>query len=344
MSQIFLRYEYLIRGLYLATHLVVINLDDVYKTIITLKAPNEDEINSGSKAENCLGKVEVKVNISNSVNKQLLSLTQNKLPSGSHIINERIGFDYDKQGNIFPNHVISRKSLSPSLINFFDEVEDVLREKAQSSLKILRWRYNVPGLHKPFSVKWTEWSFDSLTWYPAPTDMHVRASTAGMLPREDKGFSSELKNLMESKTIEGLGHELFREAWEQRFNNPRSSLMIAITAIETGVKEYIATQIPDAEWLIAEIPSPPVVKIIGQYLPKVKTNSVLFPHFPKLSVSFLEKWVNKRNMLTHGKRVELLSDELEEALLYIQDLLWFIDVCQGNEWAKEYIRPNFLNS
>jgi hypothetical protein len=66
---------------------------------------------------------------------------------------------------------------------------------------------------------------------------------------------------------EPFPYELMREAWAQRSANPRSALITAITALEIAVKQFIARRVPPADWLVENVPTPDVIKLIREYLP-----------------------------------------------------------------------------
>lgn len=64
---------------------------------------------------------------------------------------------------------------------------------------------------------------------------------------------------------EPLGHELLNEARASRGDNDRSALVIAVTALEVRVKEFIIRRVPAAEWLVTKAPSPPIEAILCDY-------------------------------------------------------------------------------
>ena len=95
----------------------------------------------------------------------------------------------------------------------------------------------------------------------------------------------EIVRMVESGDQEPVAHQLLREAWELRSSNPRSALAIGIAAAEIGVKDLIASLVPNAQWLVMEMPSPPVVKILREYLPMLPVRGRFKDKTPqKLSV------------------------------------------------------------
>ena len=68
---------------------------------------------------------------------------------------------------------------------------------------------------------------------------------------------------------EPIGHELLHEARHQAAVAPRGALVMAVAAAEAGYKQAVAALVPAAAWLMREIPSPPLVKLLQQHLPQM---------------------------------------------------------------------------
>src|SRR6185295_7224085 len=112
--------------------------------------------------------------------------------------------------------------------------------------------------------------------------------------------------LWNSDAEEPLAHELFQEAWSQhtsQHNNPRSALVMSIAAAEIGMKDLIATLLPEAEWpawLAENTAAPPWVQLLKEVLPTLPARlafhgKVLPPQEWMLEI--LEKGVNLRNQV-----------------------------------------------
>jgi hypothetical protein len=161
------------------------------------------------------------------------------------------------------------------------------------------------------------------------------------------GFSEEIARLLQDSNEQPLGHELFREAWQNRRTNPRSSLLLGIAAAEVGLKECIAVLVPGAEWLVQNAPTPPVVNMLTDYLPSLTAKydfagKVLPP--PKLILDELKKGVKLRNDVTHKGAEPPKPESLENILLAVQDLLWLLDYYCGFVWALEHTRQEIRES
>jgi hypothetical protein len=159
--------------------------------------------------------------------------------------------------------------------------------------------------------------------------------------------NEEIKALLTRNFEEPLGHQLFREAWNLRISNPRSALVIGVAAAEVGVKKLIGTLVPDARWLIEEIQSPPLGRLLRKYLPTLPMKIRFFGSttgFPKALIKALESGVEKRNKTVHAGEPPPVRSELETTLRAVNDLLWICDFYLGNTWAAAYISPETVRA
>jgi hypothetical protein len=147
----------------------------------------------------------------------------------------------------------------------------------------------------------------------------------------------ELQALLDSYGSEPLGHALLREAKATADSFPRSAYLLAVSAAEIGVKAFISERAPDAEWLAFEAPSPPLVKMIRQYLPQIdgdpyaRGRSV---RVPPAVYKPLARAVEIRNRIAHKDADESeAAEDLESCLDAVSDLLWLLDAARGFEWA-----------
>jgi hypothetical protein len=108
-------------------------------------------------------------------------------------------------------------------------------------LRIVRWRTGVYGHHQVIRCadSGIEWSLDGTTWRAAAGLITVVASHELRSTMYTESLFQEIKGLL-AEDQEPIGHELLREAWNLKATSPRSSLMLAVSALEVGVKEFIA--------------------------------------------------------------------------------------------------------
>ncbi len=201
-----------------------------------------------------------------------------------------------------------------------------------------RWKMGIVSSYNPIASRNNlSWSIDGKKWKSLPHD--VRLNIEFGLPIKKRILSNDiilLQQLVENRIHEPLGYELFYEAWELKKSNPRSSLIIGIAAIEAAFKECVSILIPDASWLINNVPSPPLIKMLNKFLPllpcKQKIRGKIIPP-PKAIMKILNDGVENRNLIAHGRSSQVDIKFLEEFLRAVRDLLYLLDYYSGHEWA-----------
>jgi hypothetical protein len=148
---------------------------------------------------------------------------------------------------------------------------------------------------------------------------------------------------------EPFPYELVREAWAQRDANPRSALITAITALEIAVKQFIAKRVPAADWLVENVPSPDVIKLMREYLPNLdppargRAGAERFRELPDELWRLLLKRRNQRNDVIHKPAayesqerpglVPITPERAESAVLAVREVLFRLDLAEGHGWA-----------
>jgi hypothetical protein len=242
-----------------------------------------------------------------------------------------------------------------------EEVYSKLADAAKKFIKTLRWRLDIPGEHHSLKSECMRFSVDSIQWNPVPTGgPSLTLQEIYVAKRLDEEACNQLVPFWVGGG-EPFYHELFREAWEQRRNNPRSAILIGIAAAESALKQCIAKLVPDAEWLMQELQSPPIDKIMKDYFPRLLKNNNLnnIAVIPEVICTEIKTGVVVRNKISHtGEIPEKVSDgglnkklqpyrdnlpqKTEELLFNILDLLWLLDYYGGHEWALHHVREEIL--
>ena len=141
---------------------------------------------------------------------------------------------------------------------------------------------------------------------------------------------------------EPVAFELLREAVQNVGGNDRSALVMGVAAIEVGLKHCIARVAPDARWMVEEAPSPPVARMLREYLPTLPMRNTVAGEVkppPSHHIDYVTKYVRLRNEIAHvGADASLDVDDLLEFLDVARDLLHLFDFYVGHEWAMEYVR------
>jgi hypothetical protein len=108
------------------------------------------------------------------------------------------------------------------------------------------------------------------------------------------------------------------------------------------MKQLIATLVPTARWLVEELPSPPLVKMMKHYVPDlpVRVEVDRDRRCPKHLLTKLQAAVEERNDVVH--RGATPGIYLRETLLAVRELLYLLDFYAGNLWAVSYFSPEMI--
>lgn len=234
-------------------------------------------------------------------------------------------------------------SRMPTVLAAIDRFFTPLGTLIESTVSILRWRSGLSeGTTDPFRNRREHLSQDGEAWLEVGM---ARSAIATLLPGPRQiEVSPELERqvvgLVSERNDEPLGHQLFREAWNQRDLHPRSALVIGVAAAEVGLKKLIGTLVPHAQWLVDEIQTPSLSKMLRKYLPtlpvKAKVQGKKIAP-PGNLIKKLERAVERRNKLVHAGEAPPNREELEEMLRAVDDFLWICDAYAGHIWVAEYI-------
>lgn len=229
---------------------------------------------------------------------------------------------------------------------FVGTTRTTLLDYAKRTTLVVRWRCGMPGPHNPFRSPVThQWSLDGDDWWPMPTTFVGRFTTP-WVSRPHGDIQEDVKDVVSGGGSEPLGHEMLREAWDTSIDSPRTSVVLAVAAAEIGTKQCIGRLAPQAKWLIDNLPSPPLGTLLRRYIPLMPAKLKLkgkFVRLPSKTIKTVERGVELRNKIIHGRTTEVASDELDELLLATRDLLYLLDGFSGYAWAIERVQPPTLD-
>lgn len=237
--------------------------------VVTLHAPNADS----KGMVQCT--VEATRGASSTISKMLENLSAGKLECKPN----EIAIAIDKDPSVPSNQGTLTQGVPTALDSFSKQVLREFSDIARRTVQVARWRVNAHGTHRTIcGGKGVGYSLDGKAWFTLPQDINFSMDVAATLSLHDDQFG-EVELLLESGEDEPIAHQLFREALENRFPNPRSALILAVTSIETGVKNCVSRLVPEATWLVENAPTPPVVNMLRDFLPKLsKTRARTIPH------------------------------------------------------------------
>jgi len=234
---------------------------------------------------------------------------------------------------------------------FEDEVQELrtqLSTNLQRAFALARWRVGGSGLHSSSPGTKRFWSLDGDTWHEFPLGLGRMNMTAEIIAKWLPDVRRSYADLLRDGVTEPIAYNLLLEALGLRFSYPRSALVIGVAALEVGVKQCIADLAPDTDWLLSNLPSPPVVDLLCDYIPtlkpkvNIKGGKMLQP--PKAIRRTLRQAVEARNKLVHRSGETLKDLNLDEVLNTIRDVLFLLEFYRGYEWGWQRMRGDILAS
>jgi hypothetical protein len=314
---------------------------DSHETVVTIRPRSEEEeirtpLLFGSHAE-----AETEFQPKASIAAALAALEAKQLPKDS-LPREKWPREFDfigKDGELMDGHIAPGTILSVSLQDFFSQTQRELAFAVRYVFGILRWRMGHPVALNPFAFQQAFWSSDDgESWHRFP-----RRTGGRVIARGDSRITPEIaddvQSLVFEVTPEPLAHELWREAWAQRRTSPRSAMLIGMASLEVGIKQFAARHIPDAEWLLAESPTPNVVRMLSEFLPGLVPleNGVPFDPPDAGTLATIRKGVTIRNEVTHKGVKEVKPATVRGVLVAVRKLLWQLDRASGQQWSESLL-------
>jgi hypothetical protein len=158
---------------------------------------------------------------------------------------------------------------------------------------------------------------------------------------------ADVQALLRSETVQPLHHDLFREAWQNQRQHPRSSLVLCMAALETAVKSTLCDLNDSLRWILENIPSPPIDRFLRDYLPSIPArntfNGTVRPP-PPFILTVLRRGIELRNRLVHGRDDSISHSDLEAVLLAVWDIAYLLDFYRGHDWALQLLRRDTLRA
>jgi hypothetical protein len=171
-----------------------------------------------------------------------------------------------KAGWVLPV-VDGKVKVGDSTTEFIDGVLGQLRAAMISTATLFRWRQGVAeGPPDPCHTLKARYSNDGEVWREVPL-LSIKLRFGLVTSAPEDGVSKQVIELANAGTEEPLGRQLFREAWTQRNLRPRSALVIGVAAAEVGFKKLVGSLVPQAQWLVDEVQTPSLSKMLSKFLP-----------------------------------------------------------------------------
>jgi hypothetical protein len=221
-----------------------------------------------------------------------------------------------------------------------------LRAVSRSTIIILNWTHGLDGLPDPYGRAYAWYSNDGNKWFKYSQVRRILLGEPIRIIYARNVNIDEITRKVEAGAEEPLPRQLFREAWSQIGINPRSALVIGVSAAEIGLKRLISALIPGTDWLMQEIPTPPIAKVLRKFLPTLQVRAKridggpIMP--PQQLIRQIDKAVEYRNDVVHAGKPPPARQELTVMLRAISDFLWMCDIYLGEHWAIKYISSDTL--
>ncbi|NIJ51441.1 hypothetical protein [Dyadobacter arcticus] len=203
-------------------------------------------------------------------------------------------------------------------------------DKPQTYFNLMRWVLNV-NLASGRTSK--NWSFDKFNWYHL-FDMWISGATL----QDSRIFNLSLLAQLANRNIsEPLPFEILNEAKVTMSSTPRAALIMVATALEIGVKQFIKSRSPDTEWILENIQSPPVIKLISELVQQLEPRL----DFSKETIASAKNLISERNKAIHSgvfdnstKNAARIGEKMHNYATLVNDILYYLEFFSGHRWVK----------
>lgn len=240
----------------------------------------------------------------------------------------------------WPYWTLPRESNCVGLQEFIDAQRDEAGRRRQIVMNAFRWRYRAySNLDYPIPVAL---SSDGIKWHNTTPTWWRWTEDDRRVEYSQRAMQEGLADAIAYGAAIPVSRELYNEASAMFWLSPRSALVMLAAAAEVGFKEYVDKVAPDAGWLVREIQTPPLEKMIEKYLPTLTPKETLGGEFlrpPKAMVDAIGKLARKRNRIVHGGEKAATEDEFVVWKCAVSQFLYIVELYSGHKWAEECITP-----
>lgn len=221
-----------------------------------------------------------------------------------------------------------------------EELEDPLKQVIYKELlyledsikklyRLLRWMYFFKGADNNIQEIRMCWKITKENKILSSSPKFPRTELVWLIGFDQNDFERNLEMISKLGDDEPVQHSIIRDAFEIVNSNPKNSLLLAIIALEVGVKDFIAKSIPSVAWIVFNIQTPPVDKILSDYLYTIDPKIILKDEQLKV----IKLMIKQRNELSHRGTFSIDLEKLHEGLDLIKDILYLFDYLRGHKWA-----------
>jgi hypothetical protein len=122
---------------------------------------------------------------------------------------------------------------------------------------------------------------------------------------------------------------------------------MGIAAAETGFKTALCDLNPTVTWIVKNLPSPPLDRMLRDYMAQLPARNQINGEVrrpPQKIISTIKKGIELRNNLVHGREDTVTTEDVRKILEAVRDLLYMLDYYRGHDWALERLTPEVAAS
>jgi hypothetical protein len=230
---------------------------------------------------------------------------------------------------------------------------------ASDLFNVIRWRMGILGGPLALTSSWS-----AMRWHDAKKgetiidehgfltrQMIAGAFTLSLPEMQEADFGKEshaaIEALLRNQSTQPLYHDLFREAWQNQRENPRSAIVMGIAAAETGFKTTLTDLNPSVTWIIENLQSPPLDRMLRDYMSQLPARNRINGEVrrpPNSVITTIKQGIELRNKLVHGREERPTLEVTRQTLEAVRDLLYLLDYYRGHDWALEKLSPEVAAS
>jgi len=183
------------------------------------------------------------------------------------------------------------------------------------------------------------WSEDKKDWHRLLLKNNSGAITLGGVVESSKKVGDDLADLF----LRSEKAPVYRGFLDQAIIDYKldSAMVMAVAALEIAVKQTIQKVHPETDWLLQEIPSPPVHKMLKDYLPTLESPFVDDNGGIKVSTELLDevkKAVQARNEIIHKGSIKWPVRRRYKSILMMEWVIRWLEYYQGYSWSPSQAR------
>ena len=236
----------------------------------------------------------------------------------------------DVDGSITPE----RSFFSQKFQEFCNKEESFLEETIIRFFDNALWIYKSGSLFiHDTGYHWIHFSFNQKDWYLVPIapmpggvityDQDEYYKLENEVKTKNKHLARILEESMNSGKTAPIYPRVYFEAVKNLRENNNTAIVLAVEAVEVAVKTCIIHFDNKAKWLIENVPSPPLEKMLKEYVKSLIPKDA--PEIPKELINHsLHDAIIVRNKIVHSgnctietKRTKCLVHDIGKILAYI---------------------------